>query len=540
MLPTAGAQAFGLDDQEALKAYARARAAGSFGAPDEAAKGYAAALAVSPDDDVLAARALNRAVAAGDRELALKAARMLERGTALSSEGRLLLLSEAVRVGDWRGAGLQVDRIEDDEIFAFMAPLLRAWIAVGSGKGDPFAYLETAGAHPIATVYTAEQRPFVLLARGDMKRGIAELNTLAAGSSPRSARLRIAGAATLARTGKRNEALALLTGDSPPIVAARELVRSGRPLRGEIASARAGMAELLLRIAVDLERQNAADIGLSFARLATFLAPENSQAWLAVSQLLAAEEHPKEALEALAQAPADDPYAAAIGDARVGLLVTTGEREAALAQALAAVKGEDARAADWARLGDLHGSLERWDEAAEAYGKAIALSDGQDAGSPAWLLWLLKGGVLDEAGRWPEAKAALQEAYKLAPDQPLVLNYLGYAQLERRENLVEAEKLVAEASRLQPDSAEITDSLGWAHFLRGDLPKAIELLERAARGQPADPEINEHLGDAYYKVGRRYEARYAWKAALLYAEGEDAARIRAKIESGLTEALASP
>ena len=94
----------------------------------------------------------------------------------------------------------------------------------------------------------------------------------------------------------------------------------------------------------------------------------------------------------------------------------------------------------------------------------------------------------------------------------MVLNFLGYSQLERRENLAEAEKMIREANRLQPGDAAITDSLGWAHYVRGDVPRAIELLEQAARGQPADAAIAEHLGDAYYSAGRRFEARYAWRA----------------------------
>ena len=121
-----------------------------------------------------------------------------------------------------------------------------------------------------------------------------------------------------------------------------------------------------------------------------------------------------------------------------------------------------------------------------------------------------------------------------------MLNFLGYSQLERRENLAEAERLIQEASRLQPDDAAITDSLGWANYNRGDIPKAIELLERAARGQPADPAINEHLGDAYYSAGRRYEARYAWRAALIYAEGKAVDRLKGKIDVGLRPELAAP
>jgi Flp pilus assembly protein TadD len=166
--------------------------------------------------------------------------------------------------------------------------------------------------------------------------------------------------------------------------------------------------------------------------------------------------------------------------------------------------------------------------------------NGSAPGRPLWTLWLLRGGALTEAGRWPEGKAALETAYKLAPDQAVVLNYLGYSQLERRENMDEAERLIREASRLEPEDAAITDSLGWALYLRGKLPEAVETLERAARGQPADAAINEHLGDAYYSAGRRFEARYAWRAALLHAEGDIAGRLRAKIDAGLKPEFAAP
>ena len=235
-----------------------------------------------------------------------------------------------------------------------------------------------------------------------------------------------------------------------------------------------------------------------------------------------------------------DPFAAGANDARIKALLATGDKEMALTEAEAAVKAETATSADWVRLGELYGELERFGDSARAYAEAIRTAQPDSASQPLWTLWLLRGSALDQADQWPEAKAALEEAYKLAPNQPLVLNYLGYAQLERRENLPEAERLIQEASRLQPDDAAITDSLGWTHYIRGNLPKAIELLEAAVAGQPADPAINEHLGDAYYTAGRHYEARYAWEAALLHAEEDAAKRLRAKIETGLTPELASP
>jgi tetratricopeptide (TPR) repeat protein len=317
-------------------------------------------------------------------------------------------------------------------------------------------------------------------------------------------------------------------------------LKAKRPIPGAIDGARSGIAELLVRIAIDLHRQNVTPLALTYARLSTFLAPENSETWLVTSELLAARDQEAEALDVLSQVGPADPFAANANDGKIRLLIASGETEKALAEALAETEAGPPSVADWTRLGDLYGELGRYQESADAYGRALSVAEEQGSTEGQWALWLLRGGAYDQAGNWPETKAALQAAYRLAPQQPIVLNYLGYAQLERRENVEEAMKLIAEASRLQPESAEITDSLGWAHYLRGNVAQAIPLLERAVKGQPADPAINEHLGDAYYSAGRHYEARYAWEAALIYAEEEDAQRLRAKIEAGLTPKLASP
>ncbi|WP_324750105.1 tetratricopeptide repeat protein [Sphingomonas sp. LY54] len=541
MIVPAGAAHASREDLAVMSAYAQARAADNAGEAGRAAQGYAAALALMPDNDVLAARVLTQALQAGNRPLAVRAARRLEKSGALAPDARLLLFGEALAARNWKAARLQADGIAADEIFAFMTPVLNAWLAVESRKGDPLAILDAAKENPLAAAYAAEHRPFILIARGDEPQGVAELLATAPGSGGRASRLRIAGAAELARKGKRDAALLLLQGDDEPVVAARRLLDARKPIPGAIGGAETGVAEFLVRIAIDLNRQDVAPLALAFARLATFLAPDNSETWIVTSQLLGARDQQAEGLAVLANVPAGDPFAGSVEDHRIALLVDAGNKEQALAEAQRAVAGPSPTAADWTRLGDLNNQLKRLDEAAAAYGKALALVESGEAGQQAWTLHLLRGGALEQAGKWPEAKAALEAAYKLAPQQPIVLNYLGYAQLERRENIDEAMKLIALASRMQPDSAEITDSLGWAHYLRGNLPEAITLLERAVEGQPADPAINEHLGDAYYSAGRRYEARYAWEAALLHAEEEgDAGRLRAKIQAGLTPKLASP
>jgi tetratricopeptide (TPR) repeat protein len=521
-----------------LLAYAEARAAASAGALDRASTAFGAALAAAPESDLIAGQALTHAVRAGDWRLALDAARALERRGALLPDGRFLLVAEAFRTRDWRAARAQIDAIERDQAFAFAVPVLRAWLAQGSRQGDPLAALAAAGETGLGAGYAAEHRALLKLALG-REDGPAEMLSAARSAGQRGARLRIAGAALLAARRQREAALTLLDSGLPSNNTARALIAAGRPVRGAIATAEAGVAELMVRLALDLSGQNLGEIGTIFARLATRLDPDNSEALIVAAALLGQQGQHRLAVELLGTVRGDDPFAASAREARIRLLGDGGDNEGALALALAATRARGATMTDWIRLGQAYGELGRQAQAADAFGRALALHRETESGEPEWTLWLMRGGALEQGDNWPEARTALQQAYRLAPEQPFVLNYLGYAQLVRRENVDEAERLIREAHRLAPDNAAITDSLGWALYLRGRLPEAISLLEQAAQGEPADVEINEHLGDAYFAAGRRVEARFAWRAAAVYATGPVAARIAAKMESGLTRDLAA-
>ncbi len=526
-----------VEERSPLSAYVQARAAASAGALDRATAGFGSALSAAPDNELIATQAMNHAVTAGDWTLALNGARTLERRGALLPDARFLLVADAFRKRDWRAAAAQVDLVEREQLFGFAVPVLRAWLAFGSGQGDPLAALPEPGGQGAAAAYAAEHRPLLLAALGRPE-AVDQLIRAANSAGPRGSRLRIAGAAVLLRRDRAG-ALRLLEGNGAPLAAARRLVETRRPLPGAIAGPDSGLAELLVRLSLDLHAQELTPLAATFSRLATWLAPDNSETWMVAAELLGQQGRARIAVPLLANVGAGDPFAETVRDQRVRLLVGGGDREAALAEALAGTRASSAAASDWVRLGEVYTALDRQGDAADAFGRALAARGDAGGGEAEWTLWLMRGGALDQADNWPEARSALQNAYRLAPEQPFVLNYLGYAQLARRENVVEAERLIREAHRLAPDNAAITDSLGWALFLKGELPEAIQLLERAAEGEPADVEINEHLGDAYFTAGRRVEARFAWSAALAYAEGRDAARLRAKIDTGLTPQLAA-
>ena len=516
-------------------AYVEARVAADQGASERASRSFRTLLAADPQSRLVAQRALDHGLGAGDWPLALTAAHRLEAQNALPPLRRTLLLAEALKGRDWAAAERQIARIEQEQLFAMLVPIMRAWVAYGSRRGDPLAALTpmTTGA---GAGYAIEHRALIELAQG--RGSIDAFSSLDPNSGLRPQRLRLAAAAELAARGQRPQALAMVPGDPPAFVAARRLIEAGRPLPGRIDSAADGVAELFARAAIDFNQQEVRDEAVMLAQVARYLAPDNSEMAFLAAEIMG-ERRATEAVRLLAQVPATDPFAEAAGGLRLRLLAASGQAAAALAEVRQRIARGSRDPADYVQLGDLLADSSSLTEAALAYARAHELwRAGSYPNIPEWTLLVARGGALERGGNWPEARAALREAYRLAPREPVVLNYLGYAQLERGEALEESERLIREALQLAPDSAAITDSLGWALHIRGRTGEAIPLLERAARSEPADVEINEHLGDAYYAAGRRNEARFAWAAALVYAEADDAARLRTKIERGPAPRLA--
>jgi len=151
-----------------------------------------------------------------------------------------------------------------------------------------------------------------------------------------------------------------------------------------------------------------------------------------------------------------------------------------------------------------------------------------------WRLYFQRGIAHERLKQWEEAEADFRQALTLAPEQPQVLNYLGYSLIDRDMKLEEAMEMVRRAAELRPKDGAIIDSLGWAYYKIGHYDEAIAALEEAVRLRPEDPTINDHLGDAYWQVGRKFEAVFQWKHALAGApEPEELAKIEAKLKNGL-------
>ena len=516
--------------------FVAARAAANAGDARRAALLYASLAMADPTDRVVANRALAQAILAGDMRLALRLARARP-PAGLAADARLLLIADELKAGRLRSvarAGLPLELL-------FLGPFLEAWGQAerGDWRGAVARLDKVSNDSPLAA-QVPEQKALILLGGGR----IAEAQPLIAAAllraGGRAERLRVTYAAAMARAGDRAAAAALLQGRDVTLRAATDRLASGSPAELSIATPAQRFAETLAGLAIALNAGAETSLPLALAQIARFADPGNDQAAVLLGLLLGRAGRSDDALAVLRTISDRAIFASEAHDSEIRVLLQGQRREEALARAQAFVTGAAVTADDWSRLGDVFDAMGRHGEAADAFARALALVERGGPGSEPWSLQLMRGAALEQAGRWAEGEQALEAAHALAPDNPVVLNYLGYARLERGEQLDEAEALIAEASRRAPDDASITDSLGWAQYKRGKFREAIATLERAATADPGQAEIHEHLGDALYAAGRKYEARFAWNAALVAAEDDVRKRVEAKLASGLSKASAAP
>lgn len=185
------------------------------------------------------------------------------------------------------------------------------------------------------------------------------------------------------------------------------------------------------------------------------------------------------------------------------------------------------------QIADILRQRERFAESAAAMERAVARLPTIERRH--WAIFYGRGIAYERSKQWPKAEADFLKALELEPNQPLVLNYLGYSWVEQGKNLDQARRMIEKAVELRPADGYIVDSLGWVLYRLGDMNGAVTKLERAIELRPDDPVINDHLGDAYWRVGRKTEARFQWKRALSFKPEPDLiAEIDVKLKNGLT------
>lgn len=523
-----------------LSTYVEARAAEMNGDETRSAQLFAMMAAANPSDLTIARRAISTAIQSGQSDLAVTLARRLP-ADELPVDARLMLAGDLLRRGKHKDAVAALEKGTTSTEVDLFAPLIRAWERTARGKDDGVKTLSRlAPSSPLAPV-ADEQLAAMLFTLGKTDEALvaARRTLLKSGAGGRNVRLRLAYADALLGLKRRDEALSMLQGNDEALVAARARIAEGKRLGMALDTPAAGFAETLIALAIDLGRDDAKALPIALTQVARRADPGNSEGAILLALLLDGDGRPEDALAVLRAIPAEDLLMGEALDVETRILGDRGEYDRALSRARVATAAPGSTPQDYSRLANVLGDMERHGEAAQAYGEAIARTVAS-GDQPSWTLHLLRAASLEQADRWNEAKAVLETAMRIEPDNALLLNFLGYGKLERGEDLDAAEAMIRKASKLRPEDASITDSLGWALYKRGRLPEAIETLRRAAAGDHAQSEIHEHLGDALYSAGRRIEARFSWQAALVTAEEEAKVRLERKLESGLGPANAAP
>ena len=493
----------------------------------------------NPNDRRLLRRAFVLTLSAGQMDEAVVLARRIEKAGDKMSTAALLLGAEAVRQGQFAEARKRFKAMPRSGIAAYSAPLALAWTLFGLEKTD--AALE-------ALVPLDQKSGFATIR--DLHAGLindAANRTQAAQTAYRGVTQTLADApirvvratgSLLERSGRTKEARALyrnfLSKNPQNIIVTREIERldAGIAAKPLVSTPAEGLAESLFDIARALPRERASDIAMIYARLAVYLRPDFELARLLLGELFDRQERYLKANALYRSVDPASPYSWSSRLRVAGNLVDLDKLDRAIDILNAMAKERPERTDALILLGGFLRAKERYLEAVSAYDRAAGRLGALTARD--WLFFYNRGIALERSDQWPRAETNFLKALDLQPEQPYVLNYLGYSWVEKNLNIERARAMIERAVAQRQNDGYIIDSLGWVLYRLGDYQGSVKQLERAVRLRSRDPVINDHLGDAYWRVGRKLEARFQWRRALDFEpEDDQISKIENKLDKGL-------
>jgi len=342
----------------------------------------------------------------------------------------------------------------------------------------------------------------------------------------------------LSRTAGKDDALKVYQAfdkalpDHPLIKQEMKQVADGDKLPPLVDSPQAGAAEALYGLGASIGRRGGEDLALIYLQLALYLEPAHPLALLSLGDLYEDLKKPDLAIKAYERVPANSPL---LRNAEIQMAVDLDslDRSDEAKKRLDHVVAEHPKDTEAiVELGNIQRGRKQFADCADTYGKAVATLAKPEKSN--WVMFYFRGICSERSHQWPAAEADMKKALELYPEQPLVLNYLGYSWIDQGVHLDEGMDMIRRAVEQRPDDGYIVDSLGWAYFRIGNYDEAVKNLERAVELKPEDPTINDHLGDAYWRVGRLLEAHFQWSHAKdLKPEPEDLPKIEAKLKDGL-------
>lgn len=506
-----------------------------------AARYYTQSLISDPGNPNLLENALASYVMLGQIDQAAPVAGAMRRAKIDSQLANLVLATTAAKAGNWESIFAALE--EGHMVSPLVDGLFQSWAAIGRGDMTQALQsfdevIEGDGMRAYGTYHKA----LALALVGDFEG--AETLFLAAGSGgrPFSIRAAIAHATVLSQLDRNDDASALMQAvfgpnNDPTITGLQQRLANGETLPFDlIESAQDGFAEVIYMIAVLLQGEARDSYTLQYARLAQHLDPQRDDVIMLSADLLIDMGRYQLASDTFAAVPPDSPSFPSAEMGRVDALLQIDQIATAIEVARALTRSHPDLPFVHAKLADVLRRDSQFAAAFDAYSTALELYAPDDP--VRWRVLYTRAIASHAQDNWPQAETDFRAALDLRPDQPQVLNYLGYSLVERGEKLDEALEMIENAVAAQPDNGAIVDSLGWVLFQLGRYEESVVHMERAAALEAVDPIVNDHLGDVYWAVGRKIEAAFQWHRALSFDPEPDLAdRIRSKLEIGLDAVL---
>jgi tetratricopeptide (TPR) repeat protein len=510
-----------------------------------AATFYRSALRTDPKNNELLDRAFISSLAEGDIDEAVKLADRILTIDKNNRVARLVVGARDLKQKKYAAAQININQSVRGPITDLVATLLSGWAAYGAGD------TKTAVAN-IDKLTGPEWYPIFKDLHSGMILELANKEKDAGARLERAYKLDDSALRVMdsyARWLSRNKDAASAqavyeTFDKklarhPLVLEGIRETKAGKKLPPLVDSPQTGAAEALYGIGASLTRRGGEDLALVYLQLALYLAPNHSLALLSLADLYESVKKPQMAIKVYERVPASSPLKRNAQIQQATDLDTADRSDEAI-KILKDVTAQDPKDLEaLMALGNIERGRKKFAECTQTYTQGIdMLPAANEKGN--WVYYYFRGVCEERSKQWSKAEADMRKALELQPEQPHVLNYLGYSWIDQGINLDDGMKMIKRAVEQRPDDGAIVDSLGWAYYRIGNFEDAVKNLERAIDLKPEDPTINDHLGDAYWRVGRTLEARFQWAHARdLKPEPEDLPKIEAKIENGLPEDTSS-
>ena len=506
-----------------------------------AASFYSDALADDPTNPSLLERTIILNVANGNPDQAFDPAARLVKIDSGNPIARLVLAVHALKQHDGVAARDDLVKIAKAPLATLTTGLIDGWIDYGLGKVDQgLATIKALNGPTWYGIFKDYHSALILDAAGRTGEAVAAI-TRAYDTDSSALRVVEGYARIMARAGKRDAAIKALTdfaGVSALHPAVKELLadlRAGKAIAPVATTAVEGAAEALYGLGSAIGSDGGPELPMAYLQLALYLNPTLYLADMATGDVLQSASRCDEAIVAYGRVPetlalrrnADLQIAACLQD------LDKPEKAVRYVERVLNADPNDIEAA--IMLGDIYRAIDKFAEAADAYSRGIAAIKTESADD--WRIYYYRGVAEERSKQWPRAEADFQHALKLSPDQPSVLNYLGYSWVDQGMNLDKALAMIKQAVDLRPNDGYIVDSLGWAYYKLHRYQDAVKTLERAIELRPEDSTINDHLGDALWRVGRKLEATFQWAHARdMNPEKDQLPGILEKLKHGLKTA----